>query len=1061
MHQNEVFHALYQKLNPQQQQAVDSLDGPVMVIAGPGTGKTQILGARIGKILIETDTDPGNILCLTYTDAGAVAMRRRLLSFIGPDAYKVNIYTFHAFCNDIIQDNLSYFEKTSLDPVSVLEQIQYLKLLIDSFPKNHPLKRYRSDAYYEVKNLRSLFSTMKKEGWTPAFIGKKIDEYLEAIEESDFFKYKRNGKDFKKGDKKRADLDKEKEQLDKLRAAANEFEPFQQLMRSKSRYDFDDMINWVIRAFTENEQLLRRYQEKYLYILVDEFQDTSGTQNRLVELLVNFWDKPNIFVVGDDDQSIYRFQGASMNNMLDFADKYREDLLTVVLGNNYRSTQPILDISKALISLNAERLVNQIKGLNKDLRSSNEKNRLLTTLPAIREYDTERSEMIDIVTRVEALITAGIHPGNIGIIYKENKYGEELLQFFKLKNLPVYSKRSVNLLRDPLVNKIMLIISYLATEHEIPFSGDEMLFEILHADWFHIPPIEIASLTAEVARKQYTAQKTSLRKWLYDKSGQPAPDLFTPPMHERLAAAGRILESLIGRVSNTTVQSLFESVFRETGILNEIMNSPKKLELLQVLTAFFDFVKEETARNPSMNLKGLVTHLELMDKEEISLPLIEVSGRTDAVNLLTAHGSKGLEFEYLFIAGMNAHYWEKKKKPANAFHYPISMFLPNVKDADYEQLLNSFLSNEKEKDSEELRRLFYVALTRAETHLSISYSRFRNDGKDAEASVFVEEIRAGFNLETEKPELSRQAISDFQLLLLQGEHAPEIERAESDFVNRLLENFQMNVTALNNYLKCPLEFYYKNLLRIPSPKNENTEFGSAVHVALEQLFRNMQENNDQFAGIPFFLNAFDNYMNRHRESFTAEQFSRRMEYGHIVLPEYYNKYIHSWNKIVSIERTIRNVTIRNVPVKGKIDKLEFDGKRVNVVDYKTGNPENGRKKIVRPSDKEPNGGDYWRQAVFYKLLLDQQPQQDWQVLSVEFDFIEPDNKKNYRREKLQISPEDEALVTGQITDTWQKIQNHDFYTGCGKDDCHWCRFVKTNYLDVSGFPPDEEEHASL
>ncbi|MDP4214328.1 MAG: ATP-dependent helicase, partial [Bacteroidota bacterium] len=527
MNQNEAFNKLYQELNPQQKLAVDRLDGPVMVVAGPGTGKTQILGARIGKILLETDTDAGNILCLTYTDAGAVAMRRRLLSFIGPDAYKVNIYTFHGFCNDIIQDNLSYFEKTSLDPVSELEQIEYLKLLIDRFPKNHPLKRFRSDAYYEVKNLRSLFSTMKKEAWTPAFIAEKIDEYLTAIEEDEEYLYKKNGPGYKKGDKNQNKLNEQKERMEKLRAAASEFEPFQQLMHTQNRYDFDDMINWVIRAFSENEHLLRRYQEKYLYILVDEYQDTSGTQNRLVELLINFWEKPNVFVVGDDDQSIYRFQGASMDNMLHFADRYKNDLLTIVLTNNYRSTQPILDVSKALISRNSERLVNKIGGLSKDLLSSNDKIQHLTDLPVIREYETERAEMIGIVSQVEELIAGGVSPGKLGIIYKENKYGEELLRFFKLKNLPVYSKRSVNLLKDPLIKKLLLIISYLATEHEIPFSGDEMLFEILHADWFHIPAIEIANLTSEVAQKQYTAQKTSLRKWLNDKSSQPQRDLFS------------------------------------------------------------------------------------------------------------------------------------------------------------------------------------------------------------------------------------------------------------------------------------------------------------------------------------------------------------------------------------------------------------------------------------------------------------------------------------------------------------------------------------------------------
>src|SRR5574343_1224124 len=160
------FQQPYDKLNIQQQEAVNTLEGPVMVIAGPGTGKTQILAARIAKILLETDARPENILCLTYTDAGTIAMRRRLQQFIGADAYQVNIYTFHAFCNDVIQDHLSLFEKSTLDPISEIEQVQLYKELIDTLPKNHLLKRYRGDVYFEINNLRQLFSTMKREGWS-------------------------------------------------------------------------------------------------------------------------------------------------------------------------------------------------------------------------------------------------------------------------------------------------------------------------------------------------------------------------------------------------------------------------------------------------------------------------------------------------------------------------------------------------------------------------------------------------------------------------------------------------------------------------------------------------------------------------------------------------------------------------------------------------------------------------------------------------------------------------------------------------------------------------------
>src|SRR6185295_1451519 len=246
----------YERLNEMQRKAVDHIDGPVMVIAGPGTGKTQILAARIGKILLDTDTDPSNILCLTYTDAGVIAMRRRLLEFIGPDAYKVGIYTFHAFCNDVIQENLSLFEKTSLDPISELERTGLFKQLIDSFPKNHPLKRYRGDVYFEVKNLQSLFSTMKREGWAPAFINERIDTYIADLPNRDEFIYKRKYKEFNAGDLKKDKIAEEKEKMEKLRAAVGEFSRFQDLMRKRNRYDFDDMINWVIKAFQENKNLL-------------------------------------------------------------------------------------------------------------------------------------------------------------------------------------------------------------------------------------------------------------------------------------------------------------------------------------------------------------------------------------------------------------------------------------------------------------------------------------------------------------------------------------------------------------------------------------------------------------------------------------------------------------------------------------------------------------------------------------------------------------------------------------------------------------------------------------
>lgn len=1035
--QLQQFQLIYQQLNYNQQLAVNTIEGPVMVIAGPGTGKTQILSARIGKILLETDALPQNILCLTYTDAGTVAMRKRLVSFIGTDAYKVNIHTFHSFCNEIIQDNLSLFNKNTLDAISDLEKIDLYRQLIDSFPKNHPLKRYRGDVYYEVKNLQSLFSNMKKEGWTPQFIHQEIDRYLADLPNRDGYITKRATKEFKKGDIRTDKIALEAEKMQKLRAAVDAFPQFQQLMLKHNRYDFDDMINWVIQAFEENTALLQTYQEQYLYILVDEYQDTSGTQNKIVELLINFWDKPNIFVVGDDDQSIYRFQGANVTNMYKFADLYSQQLLTVVLTNNYRSTQPILEAAKTIIEPNKERLIHQIPGLSKNLVAANTGINHLKHPPQIIEYLTPGEEMMGIVLAVEKLIAQGVTPGNIGILYKENKYGEELTQFFAIKNIPIYSKRKLNLFDQPLIKQLITLLKYLVAEHDTPFGGEGYLFEILHYQWFKLPALAVSQLSMEVYTKSFTNDKTTLRQLLAEKGKQAAAQLFSSSEAQQMQQVSNILEKLIADVPNVTLIHLLENIVQTSGVLAFVMQHENKHSLLQMLTQFFDFVKDEAHRDPLMGAEKLVKTIEVMQTESIALPFVQVTGTDKAVNLLTTHGSKGLEFEYVFLAGCNAAYWEKKNKKNDGFPLPDTLWnSTGLKDAG--------------ANAEELRRLFYVAVTRAEKHLIVSYSKYKKDGKELEPSMFVAEIALAHNLQPTLATYTDDEKLAFQALLFTKKQAPEIAKMEALIVGKIVEKFSMNVTALNNYLSCPLKFYFNNIVRVPAGKSEATEFGSAVHYALQKLFEKMLANTEKhFPPVTTLIEDFNFYMGKHRESFTKEQFNRRMEIGPEILENYYHTYITQANKVVAIERSIRNVIVKGVPLKGKLDKLEFDGKMVNVVDYKTGDHEKAKKKLNAPNPKEPNGGDYWRQAVFYKILVDNYDQKDWKVISTEFDFVEPDKKKQYHKEKVVITDEDITTVTHQITDTWQKIQQHQFYTGCGKDDCHWCNFSKQNALTVA------------
>jgi DNA helicase-2/ATP-dependent DNA helicase PcrA len=1031
--QLKAFKAIYSALNEQQKKAVDTIEGPVMVIAGPGTGKTQILGARIGKILLETDTAPENILCLTYTDAGAIAMRKRLVDFIGASAYKVTIATFHSFCNDIIQDNLSLFEKPSLDPISELEKIELLKILIDQFDKTNPLKRYRGDVYYEMSNLSRLFSAMKKEGWTTTYLIEQVNGYIKDIPTRDEFVYKKKHKQFEAGSLKQGLVDAALEKMEKLKAAVTSFDTYQQLMKEHSRYDFDDMINWVINAFKEHKNLLAQYQEKYLYILVDEFQDTSGTQNELVQLLVNYWDQPNLFVVGDDDQSIFRFQGANVENMLHFQKQYEQELVTIVLENNYRSTQPILDASTLLINNNQERLINKVEGLSKNLIAALPENKALQNLPIIACYNDPQEEMMAIAEQINQLILQGSEPKEIAVLYKENKYGEEIAHFLQQRNIPIYSKRTANLFDQVLIQQIIKILDYLACEWDQPNEGANLLFEILHFKWWHISPITIAVLTTEANQLKYSSPDKSYRQILIEKTQDAQTNLFEQGGIAAVGKAMSVLEDLMSQIPNVTLLNLLEQLLQKTNIIQEVLTGVDKNYELAIVSHFFDFIKEETHRHPTLDLTSLVAMLKLMRREAIRLPLPITTGNEAGVNLLTAHGSKGLEFKYVFLAGTNAHYWEKKRSTANAGYTLPDTVLSSLEQAN---------------DKEELRRLFYVAITRAKQNLTISYSQYKSDGKEAEPSQFIIEVIEGKEAIIQKIELPSEVKAAYTLLRLQSAPMPEIQQLENDFITPKLEKFSMNVTALNNYLKCPLHFYYNSLIRVPSGKSEATTFGSAVHDALNKLFKKMQEANNVFPDTQTLVQDFNYYMNRHREAFTNQEFKDRKELGETVLIKYYDRYVNEWNKVVTTEYRINNVVVKDIPVKGAIDKIEFNGKQVVVIDYKTGNIENAREKLQGPNDKNPLGGDYWRQAVFYKILLNHHPK-NWQVVSAEFDFVEPNKKKLFEKIAISISDADLTTVSQQIQMVWEKIQNKDFYTGCGKEDCHWCNFVKTNQLTVA------------
>lgn len=1055
-----TFEVAYHQLNTEQQAATSQIEGPILVVAGPGTGKTQILAARIAYILLHTDSLPENILCLTYTEAGAVAMRKRLLQFIGPDAYRVHIHTFHAFCNLVIQENLDYFGIKGLDAISELEQISYVHQLIDGFDKNSPLKRYTGDVYFDGKRLLNLYQTMKKENWTSTYVAECVQSYIQDLPNREDYIYKRKSKNGDKGALNQKKIDGEIKKMNELLAAAKSFDTYNQKLLSEGRYDFDDMILWVIKAFTENEELIRTYQEKFHYFLVDEYQDTNGSQNYLLELLIQYWEHPNVFCVGDDDQSIFKFQGANIENIQGFVKKYRPEVIR--LKANYRSTQPILNASNSLIKLNSNRL-----DPNKTLVAMNPTVNGIEKLPVLLSFENTLQEVVGIADAILNLQQQGVSLNEIAVLYRKHAQAEELMTYLQSKGIGINTRKKINILNEPFIQKILQILKYIEAEQKKPHSGEPYLYELLHYDFFENDPLEIARVSVEVYRKNFNDRATSWREEMRKGGIKKAPDLFNPKTQGvQLSHSVELLEKWIKAASNKTIQQLLEQLIVESGIVVKALAGSDKHFNMQLLHTFFDFVKDECARNPKTSLSSLMRTLALMEKERVGIPLQKITYSKEGVHFITAHSSKGLEFEYVFVIGATTKAWDKATN-TNQFKLPDTLF--------------SLATNIEEKNlSEENRRLFYVAMTRAKKQLTISYANAELSEKSLEKCAFVAELESEAGLKISQQQVSEDALFEFKLNAITHKAAETKHNLfDNEFVDELLEKYSLSVTHLNNYLKCPTAFYFNNIIRVPAPLSEAMTFGSAVHHALEMLFKNMNAHSEKLFGTAGqFVNDFKWYMRKNEEGFTPIDFKRRVEYGEQILAAYYEKYIHDWNKITSVERSYRNVVVEGVPLNGKLDKLEFDGNKVNVVDYKTGQFERAKTKFSGPDlekfeaekNKESDklftyqfGGDYWRQAVFYKILMDYDATRNWEMVSAEFDFVEPDkNDGEYHKQRLWITPEEVGIVKKQIVETYTNIKSKKFEPGCGKSDCTWCNFVAQYYggerlltLPVNGIEGEE------
>jgi len=1035
---NQAFQEVLQQLNPQQKAAVNQIEGPVLVIAGPGTGKTHILSARIGKILLETDAQAQNILCLTFTDAGVHAMRQRLLQFIGPEAHRIHIYTFHSFCNTIIQDNLERFGRQDMEPLSELERVEIIRQLLDELPLGHELRLGRNDPYFYEKHLQSLFQRMKSEGWTPESVESRIEEYLESLPEREEFIYKVNRGDIRKGDLKTAKIDNTVEKMQRLRAAVHLFPRYQQAMLRARRYDYDDMILWVLQAFREHESLLRSYQEQYLYLLVDEYQDTNGAQNEIIRQLVAYWEQPNLFIVGDDDQSIYEFQGARLKNLVDFYEDYTPGLKLVVLDRNYRSSQHILDASRTLIQQNTLRIVENLQelGIEKLLLARNKKFADAKIKPGIFRYPSLLQEEVALADQLETLHAEGFPLEEVAVIYAQHRQIEGLVELLEKKQIPYNLKRKVNILHLPLVRNFRQMLEYFQAEQRQPHSGAHLLYQILHFTFLDIHPHDIASLSVYQAQLGWEKQKPwrTLLAEVVSKGG------FELQNKESLARFVAFEEQMQRDLASISVPAFAERLLNRSGLLGYVLQQENKSWWVQVFRAFIDFIRNEAARNPRLTLAQLLQTLDRMDGNRLPIALNQSAYAEAGIHLLTAHSAKGLEFQRVYILDCTSKYWE-----------------PRSRASSYRFSLPDTLTYSGEEDAlEARRRLLYVAMTRAKESLQLSFSETDTVGKPLQPAIFINELLEDKELKIEDQQLDSKAMLEAEALKLEEQTLPAIPARDKATVDALLEGFQLSVSAMNRYQRCPLAFYYENVLRAPVLMRSAAHYGTAMHNALQRLFERMKADKEQvFPPEGQLLSLFEQEMQRRRAFIDAEDYERRLEAGKLHLAGYYQHYLGSWEKNVLLEYKPRNVEVEGVPITGSIDKLEQQGMlNARVVDYKTGSQ--SKSKLRRTTDANPLGGSYWRQLVFYKLLYENYPGNTRIVNRGAISYVEPDTRGEFVEREVNISSQDAAVVAQMVKEVYAGIMAHDFYTGCGEPNCSWCQLVKHNIM-VDTFADPEIE----
>lgn len=1073
------FSQRYTKLNAAQKQAVDTIDGSVMVIAGPGTGKTELLSVRVANILKKTDTLPENILCLTFTESGAAAMRERLTTIIGKDAYKVAIHTFHSFGTEIINQNREYFYRgATFQPADDISRYETMRAIFDELDYKNPLASTMNGEYTYQGDATRVISELKRSGLTSDELmalldaseaaidaserilapvvagsvskgtGAKLAEVLpdiqalaqnaetlyeftplitviadsleRTVEQSETEHPTKPITAWKKKwfikDKAGNFVFKSRGHLVKLRALAYVYFQYLDRMEKAGLYDYDDMILQVLHAMEVHDDLRFNLQEKYLYIMVDEFQDTNNAQMRILHSLTDnpiSEGNPNILIVGDDDQAIYSFQGADISNILRFQEVYTQAKI-ITLTDNYRSVPAVIDQARSVIVQGEERLEDLIENVDKKLVPHRDQPGFVE-LHKAATVDQERHW---IVQKIKTSIEQGTKPSEIAVLTRKHSELQGLLPYFNNAGLSVQYERQDNLLDQPPVATLELLskVTIALSEGRHDDANFMMPQLLAHPAW-GLEPVELwkLSTSAYEAREHWLTTMTTTPRFV---------DIHAFIIGAAALATQTPLEQMLDTLMGRPDRSLLE----QTSPFFTYFFAPEKLE--DAPSTYLDYLSalrtiraqlRDYRQDESLTLASFLEFINLHRRLGTRLVIRRdaAEGELDAVHLMTAHKSKGLEFDEVYIFNSVDNVWgEKARSMSRNINYPENLPLAPAGDSMNERL-----------------RLYYVAMTRAKNRLYMTFS----DSDDKDRSTLIpsflssqepQEIpsHTGYNDRVETAELAWY------------EPLSTPTQTLEDVLMPSLKKYKLSATHLNTFLDVtnggPRSFLLDNLLHFPGSKSAAASYGSAIHQTLQNIHTHVVMHDVQ-KPLEDVLQDFETNLSQQR--MTTLDFETYLKKGSEQLQAYLAAPTSKFTKTQKSELNFsgQEVFLGDAHLTGMIDVADIDkeNRLITVCDYKTGKPIIDGK--ARTEYEKIKLHKYRQQLMFYKLLVE--GSRDYGFYTVpggSLAFVEPSHTGSVEVYETTFEREEVERFKLLIEKVWQHITTLNLPDTSGYDQTY-------------------------